>query len=385
MHCLKSSSPSPSAKIQQNSLGGEFHLMIARPFTSARDTSLLQVSNEATDTDSDFSPNTSKIPRLKVVQSTPKSASYSHDCECSTHGNRAETQRQNETPQENDKNAGRPLWYLTRHTAAILLLQGIFLLLFIIFVRYGEAADASHGLNNHYPIMGGSVPGDNPSLHLHHNVLGTVVMLVGLGMRVTGAPGHLLSGVGWTLLLAGLALQWAVLCRGFLDGDDNPVDLDVTRVLEAELVSIGTCIAQGAVVGVASPLQMLVLMMVHVPLHLLNHHLAFTVFKSVDLGGCVSIHVFGSVFGMATSRALSRHSPDTSPKPSSASQVTALVAPGGFSAVVLGSLIPLLSTCAAFKPWLLFIVSWLLLPKSRDKFLQLACYILWRTSSPLGS
>ena len=53
-------------------------------------------------------------------------------------------------------------------------------------------------------------------------------MLVGLGMRVSGSPGHVLSGVGWTMLLAGLAFQWAVLCRGFLDGDDT-VNIDVTR------------------------------------------------------------------------------------------------------------------------------------------------------------
>ncbi|MPC23283.1 Ammonium transporter Rh type B-B [Portunus trituberculatus] len=182
-------------------------------------------------------------------------------------------------PKENDKNAGRPMWYLTRHTAAILLLQGLFLLLFIIFVRYGVAADASHGLNNHYPIMGGSVPGNNPSLRLHHNVLATVVMLLGLGMRVSGAPGHQLSGVGWTLLLAGLALQWAVLCQGFLHGDSTRVNIDVNRVLEAQVVSIGTCIAEGAMVGVASPLQMVVLMVVHVPLHLLNNHIALTIFK----------------------------------------------------------------------------------------------------------
>lgn len=55
MHCLKSSSssPSPSAKIQQNSFGSKFHI-IAQLCSSSRE-DLLQTSKEVTDTNGDFS------------------------------------------------------------------------------------------------------------------------------------------------------------------------------------------------------------------------------------------------------------------------------------------------------------------------------------------
>lgn len=54
-------------------------------------------------------------------------------------------------------------------------------------------------------------------------------------------------------------------------------------------------------------------------------YLCVFVRQSVDVGGCVSVHVFGAVFGVAASRALSRHFPEATPRPSRASQVTAFV------------------------------------------------------------
>lgn len=47
--------------------------------------------------------------------------------------------------------------------------------------------------------------------------------------------------------------------------------------------------------------------------------------QSVDVGGCVSVHVFGAVFGVAASRALSRHFPEATPKPSCSSQVASVI------------------------------------------------------------
>lgn len=42
-------------------------------------------------------------------------------------------------------------------------------LMISLLYRYGEAADASHGNNNHYYVMGGSDPAKNPSIRLHHS------------------------------------------------------------------------------------------------------------------------------------------------------------------------------------------------------------------------
>jgi ammonium transporter Rh len=43
-----------------------------------------------------------------------------------------------------------------------------------------------------------------------------------------------------------------------------------------------------------------------VPLYAVNQHLVFHTFKALDMGGSISIHMFGAYYGLAASLMLSK-------------------------------------------------------------------------------
>ena len=65
-------------------------------------------------------------------------------------------------------------------------------------------------------------------------------------------------------------------------------------------------IAFGAVLGKATPTQMLWLCFFMIPLYAVNQHLVEQTFEAFDIGGSVSIHAFGAYYGLAASLMLSR-------------------------------------------------------------------------------
>nr|XP_053638174.1 ammonium transporter Rh type B-like [Cherax quadricarinatus] len=201
----------------------------------------------------------------------------------------------------------KPLWYLTRTTATILLIQGIFITLFTYYVRYGELADASHEGNNVHPILGGNYSEENPGTLLHHQLLNIeIIVFVGMGMRLAFLREYSYSSMGWSLLLSSITLQWSILCGGFLQGQEF-IYIDIYSLLRGCMASVSVGVAHGAVMGLASPIQLIVLTLSHVPIYTLSNHLASSHLLAVDRGGCVTVHMFGALFGVSACRALRGH------------------------------------------------------------------------------
>lgn len=70
-------------------------------------------------------------------------------------------------------------------------------------------------------------------------------------------------------------------------------------------------ISFGAVIGRATPFQLLAMTIVEIILFGLNEFLwAKEVFQAVDMGGTVFIHTFGAYFGLAVSMALEKRPVD---------------------------------------------------------------------------
>ena len=65
-------------------------------------------------------------------------------------------------------------------------------------------------------------------------------------------------------------------------------------------------IAFGAVLGKATPTQILWLTFFMIPIYALNQQLVAVTFKAFDIGGSITIHAFGAYFGLAASLMLSR-------------------------------------------------------------------------------
>ncbi|XP_071529222.1 ammonium transporter Rh type B-like isoform X3 [Panulirus ornatus] len=206
--------------------------------------------------------------------------------------------------QHRQREVGKPMWYLTRTTATLLVLQGLFIILFTAFIRYDEMADASHQGNNHEPILGGNIPEDNPAAFLNPQLTNMqMLVLVGVGLRLTFLREFSYSSVGLSLLVMAISLQWAILCVGFMS-DTEVIYLSIHSLLVAGEVSISGSVSQGAVAGAASPLQLVLLTLFHVPLQTITARLSYLTFQAVDRGGSVSVHLFGAMYGVSARFAL---------------------------------------------------------------------------------
>ncbi|XP_026490301.2 ammonium transporter Rh type B [Vanessa tameamea] len=164
----------------------------------------------------------------------------------------------------------------------LLVFQLILMVLYFIFVRYG---------------------GDK-----HHDVRGFegthVMIFIGFGFLMTFLKKYCYSALGFNWFLAALVIQWALLCQSFYHMTDNIIYITKLSLLEADIMSATVLITFGAVLGLASGLQLLFIAIVEVAVACLNFWLVADIFKVADVGGSIAIHAFGAYFGLGVSWAL---------------------------------------------------------------------------------
>ncbi|XP_047533869.1 ammonium transporter Rh type B [Vanessa atalanta] len=164
----------------------------------------------------------------------------------------------------------------------LLVFQLILMVLYFIFVRYG---------------------GDK-----HHDVRGFegthVMIFIGFGFLMTFLKKYCYSALGFNWFLAALVIQWALLCQSFYHMTDNVIYITKQSLLEADIMSATVLITFGAVLGLASGLQLLFIAIVEVAVACLNFWLVADIFKVADVGGSIAIHAFGAYFGLGVSWAL---------------------------------------------------------------------------------
>ena len=67
-------------------------------------------------------------------------------------------------------------------------------------------------------------------------------------------------------------------------------------------------ISYGCVLGIASPVQCLIMIMIEVLLYKLNHYVCFQILAITDIGGSIVLHIFSTYFGLAVARCLFKKS-----------------------------------------------------------------------------
>ncbi|CAH0727198.1 unnamed protein product, partial [Brenthis ino] len=195
----------------------------------------------------------------------------------------------------------------------LLIFQLILMVLYFIFVRYG--GDKDHDIRGFE---------------------GTHVMIfIGFGFLMTFLKKYSYSALGFNWFLAALVIQWALLCQSFYHMTDNIIYITKKSLLEADIMSATVLITFGAVLGLASGLQLLFIGIVEVAVACLNFWLVADIFKAADVGGSMAIHAFGAYFGLGVSWALKSRktktdTPTTTPTvdlngPSYISDVTAMI------------------------------------------------------------
>lgn len=75
-------------------------------------------------------------------------------------------------------------------------------------------------------------------------------------------------------------------------------------LLNADLATASVLISFGAVLGVTTPLQLIVMAICEMAVFATNEHLGLAVLKISDVGASILVHVFGAYFGLAVSAVL---------------------------------------------------------------------------------
>ncbi|CAG5102323.1 Oidioi.mRNA.OKI2018_I69.chr1.g247.t1.cds [Oikopleura dioica] len=209
----------------------------------------------------------------------------------------------------------------------LVLFQIIFIILFAIFVDYD-----SHVYNDEtYIKLLQGTPAEQAEAkeffkksdeHLVRDYAWFqdvhVMIFVGFGFLMTFLKRYSWSSLGFNFLFAAFAIQWGILCQGwFFETSSHTVDatanhwtnlksisINIHSMMEAEFSAGTILISFGAVLGVASPVQVLVMILFEMVFYKLNAWILLDIFNVTDIGGSMVIHAFGAYFGLAVARCL---------------------------------------------------------------------------------
>ncbi|EEC50790.1 predicted protein, partial [Phaeodactylum tricornutum CCAP 1055/1] len=169
------------------------------------------------------------------------------------------------------------------------------------------------------------------------------MLLLGFGYLMTFLKNYGIGAVGFTMMLSILAMEANIpmeLIMRTLKGDDGedtswPMPLSMETLIDAEFSAATLMISFGALIGTATPLQMMLIALSQSFFYALNK--VFFVFGMVgaeDVGGSMTIHCFGAYFGLAASLAMGRGRSDGkdrikeelgTPEPDKVSDLMALI------------------------------------------------------------
>jgi ammonium transporter Rh len=144
-----------------------------------------------------------------------------------------------------------------------------------------------------------------------------VMIVVGFGFLMTFLKRYGWSSLGFNFLFTGFCIQWAILVAGFFHhmanaGHDNAthgeagkmISIDMHMMLEADFTTGAILISFGAVLGVASPVQLLLMILFEVVFYNINAYICINFLSISDMGGSMIVHAFGCYFGLAVARCL---------------------------------------------------------------------------------
>ncbi|NWW72114.1 RHBG protein, partial [Climacteris rufus] len=178
------------------------------------------------------------------------------------------------------------------------LFQGALLLFFALFVTYDEPSAQAEDTN----LVANQVYSTFPFFQDIQ-----VMLVVGLGLLLTFLPRYGFSALTHNFLLLNFSMQWALLLQGLVHHfHHGQIHLDLHKVLISEFAAVTVLISVGAILGRASPCQMLVMATCEIPFYLASEWVIVTCLGVLDVGGTITIHVFSCYFGLGVSKALFR-------------------------------------------------------------------------------
>nr|XP_061841447.1 ammonium transporter Rh type B-like [Nerophis lumbriciformis] len=188
-----------------------------------------------------------------------------------------------------------------RLPALVLVLQAIILALYAIFVTYDDSTDARLQ-NNQTDPMDNALYRDYP-----YFADVQVMIFVGFGCLLAFCRFYGFSGMVFNFLTATFAIQWAIVIQGFFQFyHHGQIHLGVLNLLYAEFACAVVLISFGAVLGKTSPVQLLVMALLEIPVFSAVEWAVLKYIRINDAGGSILIHLFACYFGLGVTFVLYR-------------------------------------------------------------------------------
>ncbi|XP_052255618.1 ammonium transporter Rh type B-like isoform X2 [Dreissena polymorpha] len=133
------------------------------------------------------------------------------------------------------------------------------------------------------------------------------MIYIGFGFLMTFLSRYGYTAVGINFFLASIAVQWAILVRGFTKYEvfkGDKYDAVAKELISLDFAAATVLISFGAVLGKTTPLQLLVMTLIEIVVAQINQLICTRFFSASDIGESMYIHAFGAYFGLAVSRVL---------------------------------------------------------------------------------
>jgi ammonium transporter Rh len=204
--------------------------------------------------------------------------------------------------------------------------QIIMIILFGIFVRYGDNAAG--------PVVADPAGGANASLIANADIgaaaqaeIGArypffqdvhVMIFIGFGYLMTFLRKNAYNSLGLTFLVGAFVIQWYTLCNAFWLYIFHPEGNTMHNIGMLELIKADFCvgavlITYGGILGKVTPFQLMIIGLFETILFSLNEEIALKL-GVADLGGSMVIHQFGAFFGLAITMVVSPASSKGNPQ-----------------------------------------------------------------------
>merc|ERR550519_3334550 len=151
-----------------------------------------------------------------------------------------------------------------------------------------------------------------------------VMIFLGFGFLMTFLKKYGLSAVSLNLMCSALAIEIFTLVYGFFHlkchdakfefsspkcmSDWPYIDVNVVTMISADFATAAVLISFGVVLGVTSPLQLIVMTVFEIIIFVVNEIIGRDIIGAVDAGDTIFVHIFGAYFGLAVVRVL--YNPD---------------------------------------------------------------------------
>lgn len=142
----------------------------------------------------------------------------------------------------------------------VFIAEVIIVALYSAFVTYDEEADAKFQTNQTNPMHNAVYRNYPFFIDIHF------MIFVGFGCLLAFFRFYGFGGMVFNFLTATFAIQWAILVQGYFQfSHDGKIHLGVINLINAEFACAVVLISYGAVLGKTSPLQILVMALLEVP------------------------------------------------------------------------------------------------------------------------